>query len=220
MTQEVLSHFRDAELQEIILPDDMPEYCISCFRCFTGTKGICTHSEYTMPIREKLLWADLIILTSPVYSYHVTGQMKVFLDHFANMWIVHRPESAMFRKQGIVISAASGPVYSQTLNEMKDSLDFWGVARTYKLGTALMNAEWSNVSDGIKSKVARKAKRIAAKVSKRNGKIRPYFRVRKWFFMSSMMQKYLKVNPVDVQYWHEQNWIGKHINSKNKKPWN
>jgi hypothetical protein len=62
--------------------------------------------------------------------------MKVFLDHFANMWVVHRPEEKMFKKQGVVIATAAGPVYAKTLGEMKDSLDFWGVFATYTLDSA------------------------------------------------------------------------------------
>lgn len=135
---EVISYLNNTEVTEIFLPRDLPEFCISCFKCFLEEKRICTHQTYIKPIKEKLLSADLIILTSPVYSGHLTGQMKVFLDHFANIWIVHRPEKEMFKKQGLVIATAAGPVYKKTLNEMKDSLDFWGVAKTYKLGIALM----------------------------------------------------------------------------------
>lgn len=166
-----------------------------------------------MPIREKLLWADLIILTSPVYSYHVSGQMKVFLDHFANMWIVHRPEKDMFLKQGLVIATASGPVYKKTLKEMKDSLDFWGVAKTYEIGTAVYETRWNKVSPKVKEKVFKRVSKIVKKIQKNKGKVKPCFRVRKWFFVSRMMQKYLKSNPPDVAYWEEQGWIDK------KRPW-
>lgn len=213
IAQEVVKNIENSKVAEIFLPRDLPEYCISCLRCFTEKQGTCSHSQYTDPIREKLLWADLIILTSPVYSYHVSGQMKVFLDHFANMWIVHRPNKEMFHKQGLVIATASGPVYSKTLNEMKDSLDFWGVAKTYKLGSAIMEANWSNVSPKIKKKIYKKAETIARKITKNNGKVKPCFRVRKWFYISRILQKRFKLNPTDAEYWQEQGWTGK------TRPW-
>ena len=156
IAQEVIKNLGDVVLSEIFLPRDLPEYCISCFRCFGESTGTCAHSKYTKPIREKLIDADLIILTSPVYSFHVSGQMKVFLDHFANMWLVHRPEEKMFKKQGIVISAASGPVYKKTLLEMKDSLDFWGVARTYQIGVALMKPKGIMYKGRKKTKLVKK----------------------------------------------------------------
>lgn len=92
--------------------------------------------------------------------------MKVFLDYFANMWIVHRPEKAMFSKQGLVIATASGPVFSSTLKEMKDSLDFWGVAKTYKLGGAVYESRWSHVSPKIKNKLIKRAKKLQIKFKK------------------------------------------------------
>lgn len=38
------------------------------------------------PITETLDRADVIILASPVYVYHVTGAMKAFLGHYATSW--------------------------------------------------------------------------------------------------------------------------------------
>ncbi|MEG0691694.1 MAG: hypothetical protein RR444_01275, partial [Oscillospiraceae bacterium] len=94
------------------------------------------------------------------YSYHVSGQMKSFLDHFANMWVVHRPETKMFSKQGIVIATAAGPVY-------------------------------------------KKSKKAARKIQTKFKKTKPCFRVKKWFYFSRFMQKYIGNNPPDVVYWEE-----------------
>lgn len=220
IVQEVVKNIAGAETNEIFLPKALPEFCVSCCKCFTEETGTCTNDKYTVPIREKLLWADLIILTSPVYAYHVSGQMKVFLDHFANMWIVHRPEKAMFSKQGLVIATASGPVFSDTLKEMKDSLDFWGVAKTYKLGGAVFETRWSHVSPKKKDKLMKRAGSIADKIQKNHGKVKPCFRVRKWFYISRMMQKHIAANPADVTYWQEQGWIKKNTPVVNnlKKP--
>lgn len=216
MAKQVLAQLQAENITEFYLPEALPDYCISCFRCFTEAKGTCAHSAYTTILREKLLQADVIILTSPVYSYHLSGQMKVFLDHFANMWMVHRPEEKMFTKQGIVISSASGPVYHKTLNEMKDSLDFWGVSKTYKLGTALMETRWDKISPKIKAKLEKKSLKTARKIRDSVGHTRPSFRVRKWFYVSRMMQKLIKVNPTDVDYWQEKGWLSKARPWKNK----
>ncbi|PHV71790.1 flavin reductase [Sporanaerobium hydrogeniformans] len=209
IAQEVISSFKGAEIEEIFLPRDLPEYCSACLRCFCEEKGSCSHKHYTEPLRAKLLAADILILTSPVYAYHMSGQMKVFLDHFANMWMVHRPEKAMFLKQAIVIAAASGPVYAKTLNGIKDSLDFWGVAKTYKIGVALMESEWQRVSPKVKARVSRRIQKVIAQVKKRQGKVKPCWRVKKWFYISRFMQKKIKANPPDVLYWEEQGWTGK-----------
>lgn len=215
IAQEVIRSFEGAQVTELFLPRELPEYCISCFRCFTEKPGTCSHSQYTDPLREKLLQADLIILTSPVYSFHVTGQMKTFLDHFANMWMVHRPEQNMFSKLGIVISTACGPVFKKTLQEMKDSLDFWGVAKTYQIGCAMFQTDWKNVSESTKAKLLRKVRKTTDKIKTRQDKkkVKPCFRVKKWFYMSRIMQKHFKTNPADVTYWEEMGWTG------NVRPW-
>lgn len=213
IAQELIGCLGDVALAEVILPRDLPEYCISCYRCFTEEKGVCSHSAYTDSIREKLLWADVIVLTSPIYAFHVSGQMKVMLDHFANMWMVHRPERAMFLKQGVVIATAAGPVFRKTLSEMKDSLDMWGVSNTFQIGAALMNTEWDTVSPRIKAKLSKRIAAVAAKLEKRLGKAKPCFRVRKWFYLSRFMHTKIKMNPPDVKHWEEQGLGGK------RPPW-
>ena len=77
----------------------------------------------------------------------------------------------MFKKQGVVIATASGPVFGQTLKEMKDSLDFWGVSNTYKLGCAVMNTDWKNVDEKIKKAIEKKQNALHKKSAKNTGKL-------------------------------------------------
>lgn len=44
--------------------------------------------------------ADVVILASPVYVYHATGQMMAFLDHFGTRWMVHRPDGTCLPEAG------------------------------------------------------------------------------------------------------------------------
>lgn len=85
--------------------------------------------------------ADVIILASPVYVYHVTGAMKAFLDHYGYRWMVHSPEESMFKKQGVCISTAAGAGVKSTNKDLMDSLFFGGVAKRCQYGTAVA-AEW------------------------------------------------------------------------------
>ena len=110
-----------------------------------------------------------------------------------------------------MIAAASGPVYSATLKEMKDSLDFWGVARTYRMGFALMETRWDHLSPKLKKKIVRQAERTAAKL--RDGTRGPNPKTWCLFQASRLMQKYVKLNPVDAAWWEQQGWLGR------ARPW-
>lgn len=210
IAQEVLLHLPEAEITEFFLPRDCPDSCVSCFRCF-HEENICYHSEGARRIRAAMLEADIIFLTSPVYALHLAGQMKTFLDHYANMWMVHRPNGAMFRKQGVVLAAASGPVYRAALREMRDSLDFWGVARTCTLGVTLMEIDWERLSPERKQRIARRAERTAAKL--RRGVAGPSPKIRLLFWLARLMHKYIWKDTADAGWWRKHGWLGQ------ERPW-
>lgn len=210
IAQEVLSRLPEAEVIEFFLPRDCPDSCVSCFRCF-NEENRCYCSQGARRILDAMLRADVILLTSPVYALHVSGQMKTFLDHYCGMWMVHKPNGAMFGKQGVVIASAAGPVYRAALREIKDSLDFWGVARTYKLGFALMEISWDRLSPALKQKIARQAERTAAKL--RQGVNGPGLKARMLFYGIRLAQKYVWKDSPDGKWWRDHGWLGK------ERPW-
>ena len=59
------------EVTEFFLPRDFSDYCIGCAQCFSVAADKCPHFEKQQPILKAMDEADLIILTSPVYVYHV-----------------------------------------------------------------------------------------------------------------------------------------------------
>lgn len=211
IAQEVLSRLPEAEVTEFFLPRDCPEACVSCFRCFEGEENRCCRSRGAGRILEAMLDADVILLTSPVYALHVSGPMKSFLDHYCGMWMVHRPNGVMFRKQGVVIAAAAGPVYRAALGEMKDSLDFWGAARTCRLGCALMEIRWDRLSPGVRGRIARKAARTADKL--RRGVSGPGLKTRCLFYAMRLVHKYIGRDTPDALWWRDHGWLGR------ERPW-
>lgn len=206
IAQEVLSRLPEAEVTEFFLPRDCPEACVSCFRCFEGGNRCC-QSPGAGRILEAMLASDVILLTSPVYALHVSGPMKTFLDHYCGMWMVHKPNREMFHKQGLVIAAASGPVYRAALGEMKDSLDFWGAARTWKMGFALMEIRWDRLSPGLKKRIARQAERTAARLRRRAAV--PGWKTRSLFYALRLVHKYVWPDTPDAAWWREQGWLGR-----------
>ena len=72
----------NGEVEEFFLPRDFGAFCTGCNTCFKKSELCCPHFDKLSSITRSMDHADLIILASPVYVYHVTGAMKAFLDHY------------------------------------------------------------------------------------------------------------------------------------------
>lgn len=199
------------EVTEFFLPKDFDYFCKGCTACFTDETK-CPHYEKLEPITKAMDEADVIILTSPVYVMHATGAMKAFLDHYGYRFLVHRPEEKMFAKQAVCISTAAGAGMKSTIKDMADSTFFWGIAKTYKLGTAVMETRWEAVKPEIKQKLDKKTTFLAKKISRKVGRIKPDIKTKSFFAVMAMMQKN-GFNPTDKEYWTAKGW------TKGKRPW-
>ncbi|MCM1334694.1 MAG: NAD(P)H-dependent oxidoreductase [Eubacterium sp.] len=200
------------ETVEFFLPRDFDRFCVGCTACFTRGEEHCPHYEKLKPLVGALDEADVILLASPVYVYHVTGAMKAFLDHLGYRWMVHRPEEKMFAKQVVCISTAAGAGTKSANRDMADSAFFWGCARVYRLGVAVRATDWSGVSEKTKAATERKAAAIADRIKKRVGRVKPSVKTKLFFAVMRMLQK-SGWNPTDEAYWREKGWLGK------GKPW-
>lgn len=197
---------------EFFLPKSMPNFCRGCWQCFTDyTK--CPDYEYLKPMTDAMRGADLLIFTAPVYVYHVPGQLKAFLDHFGYRWMPHQPMKEMFEKQALLISTAAGAGTKSTLKDLKDSMTFWGVAHTYTFGRNVAAADWDTVSEKKKWSFTADIGRLSTKIRAASNKVKPSLKVKGLFYIMRFMQKKFHYNPMDVQYWQDQGWLGK------ERPW-
>ncbi|MCL2674976.1 MAG: flavodoxin family protein [Firmicutes bacterium] len=207
------------EITEYHLPTDAPEFCTGCKACFFRDISVCPHSKYTVPIWESILAADLLVFTSPVYVFHVTGQLKALLDHYATKWMAHSPENPMFFKRAVIITNAAGAGIKRVVRDIGDSLDYWGVARRYAVKEALFGADWDKISKKRKASITRQCRRVAKKVQKPVK--RPHFKVRFLFGIMGMAHKMINKSLVksgepqsrDYLYWKEKGWF------RGGKPW-
>ena len=199
-------------ISEVFLPRDFDEFCYGCTNCFEKNEELCPHAEKLKPITELIDASDVLILTSPVYVYHCTGQMKALLDHYGWRWMAHRPEEKMFSKQAIVVATAAGAGVKSTMKDMADSCFFWGIPQTYKLGRAVAAVDWQSVKPKIKDEINKKADSIAKKILKRQGKVPVSLKTKGFFKIMSLLQKN-GWNKADVDYWKEKGW------TEGKRPW-
>ncbi|MBO4759045.1 MAG: NAD(P)H-dependent oxidoreductase [Spirochaetaceae bacterium] len=202
----------NGEITEFFLPKDFGDFCLGCGTCFTTSEKKCPHYEKTQPLTAAIDAADVLIFDSPVYVYHVTGSMKAFLDHYGYRWMVHSPEESMFKKQAVCITTAAGAGLSSTLKDMKDSLYFWGVAKIYKYGTAVAALNWDGVSDKKRKSIDKATTKLAKKILRKNGKVKPGLKTKAFFFLMHLLQRN-GITEKDRLYWKEKGWTG------NKRPW-
>ncbi|MDO4188760.1 MAG: NAD(P)H-dependent oxidoreductase [Lachnospiraceae bacterium] len=208
----ILAEKISCDIKEFFLPRDFGEFCVGCTKCFEESETKCPHYEKLNPLTEAMDEADVIILASPVYVYHATGAMKVFLDHYGYRWMVHRPEESMFKKQGVCISTAAGAGMNSTNKDMLDSMFFWGIAKRYKYGTAVAAVNWDSVSEKKKREIDKITSKIAKKIIKNSNKVKPGIKTKAFFLMMHFMQKN-GFNPCDAKYWEAKGWTGQ------KRPW-
>lgn len=97
-----------AELEEILLTRHHVEYCAGCAMCIQ--KGACWIRDDHKEIVRKLLDADGVVLASPVYFFHVTAQMKTFIDR--SLGYGHRPRKVWKPGLAVSVSAGSGETHT------------------------------------------------------------------------------------------------------------
>ncbi len=204
---------KDNEITEFFLPKDMPKFCCGCFNCIMRGDELCPHYDMVKPIKDAMIAADLLIFDSPVYVYHITGQMKVLLDHFGYCWMIHRPYPSMFKKAAVVLSTAAGAGMKSTNKDITDSLTFWGVAKIYTYGKAVAAANWQGVSEKTKSKIEKDIKKLSLKVKNCYPITRPSLKVRLIFYGMRFAHKRFDIGEIDRDYWTTKGWLGK------TRPW-
>ncbi|MGB5823610.1 MAG: NAD(P)H-dependent oxidoreductase, partial [Proteocatella sp.] len=213
IAQQFIKCLSDGDvITEFFLPKSMPNFCHGCWKCFTDyTK--CPDYEYLSPIVEAMLSSDLLIFTAPVYVYHVPGQVKAFLDHFGYQWMAHQPRKEMFSKQVLLISTAAGAGTKSALKDLEDSMDFWGIAKTYKFGRNTHGADWDSVEIKRKVKFEKEVIKLARIIKNKSVNVKPSLKIKVLFYAMRFMQKKFKFNQADVKYWESLGWLDK------KRPW-
>ena len=114
----------DLEVIDLAVMNIRP--CIGCAFCME--KGRCWIDDDHRKAVERLLAADGVILASPVYFLHVTGQMKIFIDR--SLAFGHKPRPTW--KPGLAISVSAGMGETDTANYLAFLLRTFGA---FSVGT-------------------------------------------------------------------------------------
>lgn len=72
-------------VEKIFIRDKKIGYCNACYYC-RNHAGVCAIKDDMSEILEKMHWADVIVLASPVYFYSIDAQMKTVIDRTLPQW--------------------------------------------------------------------------------------------------------------------------------------
>lgn len=72
-----------AKCEIIALRGNTVKPCLGCDQCHK--KGRCSQNDEFESIKEKMLAADGITLATPNHIFHVSGQLKVFIDRCSSL---------------------------------------------------------------------------------------------------------------------------------------
>jgi multimeric flavodoxin WrbA len=81
-----------AKTTEIRLHDINLKGCMGCLTC-RKRPGKCKQQDDLSPYLEAIKTCDGVIFGTPIYMYHVTGQMKIFIDRCYSLYI-SRPDGS------------------------------------------------------------------------------------------------------------------------------
>src|SRR5574344_1838212 len=76
------------EVEKIIVEGKNIGYCKACYAC--KDTGVCVIKDDMADVLQKILGADVIVLSSPVYFYSISAQLKAVIDRTVARWLEFR----------------------------------------------------------------------------------------------------------------------------------
>jgi multimeric flavodoxin WrbA len=202
--EERFKSYSDVEIEYAWLKDMTLKDCLGCHACILMGESKCPLKDDTAVLQQKMMEADGVIITSPVYSMHVSALLKKPIDHFSYLW--HRPRFFGKYAMGLV---SGGGQFKETLDYIKLNTTNWGF--TYVTGVGVAHHEALTPKYAAKQeKDLRNAADMFYQAIKSQKHPTPslsdLIRFRVW----RINARYLKEsNPVDNAYWTEKGWFEK-----------
>lgn len=115
----------DHEIDRVYLYDMNYADCLDCENANQIHKEkYCIHDDdFTNIILPKLLAADVLILSSPVYIGHITGKTKTFLDRWYTFVGENFKVRLVNKKKFITVVTSGAP--AETFKGVSDYLEKW-----------------------------------------------------------------------------------------------
>lgn len=73
-------------VEKIRVAEKQIGFCSACYYCRTSG-GVCAKKDDMAEVLQKMIDADVIVLSSPVYFYSIDAQLKVVIDRTVARWL-------------------------------------------------------------------------------------------------------------------------------------
>lgn len=203
----------DAVVHEFYMPKDAPGYCVGCFQCILKGEKFCPEAEKVQKIAEAMFKSQVIIVDSPTYCFEMTGQLKTMFDHFAFLWMSHRPQGEMFSKIGVVVTTAAGAGSKNVTKSIRKQLFWWGIPKTHSLTFNVNASAWEEVQEKVKRKIDLEVEETSQRIKSEVGKSKPNIKTKLIFSVMRKMQSFNTWNRIDKEHWANNHWLEK------ARPW-
>jgi len=135
LLEQALAGGKDAggEVEKIVLSKNKISGCLDCGKC--NDTGVCAIKDDMLEIHKKILEADVVIHSVPVYFWAMTAQMKAYLDRWCAFfdagWRLHKAYRPKMKGKKIgLITVCGDPNVSTAdpiVHSFKNTCNFAGL---------------------------------------------------------------------------------------------
>jgi multimeric flavodoxin WrbA len=201
---EAEEHQTALEVESVYLGQPQLGFCRGCRICFDRGEEHCPVKDDLLAIKAKMLAADGIILSSPVYVDDVSGITKNFIDRLCH--VCHRPQFA--GKAAYLVATTGSSRTGKTLETMKMAVRTWGfhvVGQSgYKMG-ALMKRDETRVR--FDPRAAQAAHQVFTAIIRSSYRKPAFYSLMMFKIQQMSWQAKALPGSLDYQYWEKQGWL-------------
>jgi multimeric flavodoxin WrbA len=184
------------------LRDAALEQCRGCAVCVGKGEEHCPIRDDVPAVLERMHAADGIVLASPVYSWQVSGLLKVLIDRLS--YTMHRPR--LYGKKVLVL--ATGMLGTRDVETYLSRVaQFWGaevVATAGLVTPPTVPARQHERNERVLARAAESFSRALEPGRRASPSLRSvlYFRGGR-----ALIDEQRDETPVDYRYWREHGWL-------------
>jgi multimeric flavodoxin WrbA len=94
----------ETEIREYFLNDMDVRPCLGCWKCLEMREPGCVIDDDMNEVYPELLKADLVVFATPIYWWHIAGQMKIFLDRMEGILAGNGPNNLSGKSLVLIVT--------------------------------------------------------------------------------------------------------------------